>query len=809
MEILLQDIRFALRMLARSAGVTVPAVLALALGIGANAAIFSVVSAILLRPLPYREPERLVTVYDNFFKMDLVDIWTSVPEYQDLQQRSTTLEGFGAYADLSDANLTGLSRPERVQVGVVTASLFPLLGVSPERGRAFLPEEDDAGKSQVVVVSHRFWKTRLGGEHTAVGRTVVLDGTPCTVVGVMPASFDFPARADLWTPFGFTPAQKAETTRGRRYLRVLARMKPGVTLEQVRADVERVAEELRKNTHYNPTAGWAFTVRTLSEHTVGHVRLAMLVLLGAVGFVLLIACGNVANLLLARAAARQREMAVRAALGAGRTRLIAQLLTESLLLSLLGGGAGLLLATWGVDALLAAAPDTLPRAAEIQVDLGVVAATFGLAVVTGLLFGLVPALHASRPDMHQAMAEGARDTGAKAGRARAALVVTQVALALVLLLGAGLMLKSFRELSRISPGFEPQGALVGTVSLPQPKYADNLKAGAFWAELSQRAAALPGVKAAGAISILPLTGRGDRSFEIEGYTPPPGVPGPDEEIRIVTPDYFRALGQPLVAGRALSDSDGADAPATVVVNQAFAKRYFKDGSAMGRRIRPHGSVRTGVAWPWTTIVGVVSDAREWGLELEARPAMYYPARQVVPNRMTLVVRTEGEPASAAAGLRRELSALDPELPLFDVGTLEDVVDRSVGQRRFSTQLLALFAAVALCLSAVGIYGLVSYSVTQRTRELGIRMALGANAGQVVRLVLGQASRLALSGVAIGVVAGLLLTRLLSSLLYGVGAADPTTLFGVAALLAAVALLASAVPAWRATRVQPVVALRSE
>jgi len=809
MENLLQDLRFALRVLRKSPGFTLPAVIALALGIGANAAIFSMVSAVLLRPLPYREPARLVTVTDSFLGLSLSDLPASVPEYADFQRYGHAFEGWAAYAD-NNVNLTGLDQPLRVQLTQATASLFPLLGISAERGRTFLPEEDEEGRSQVVLLSHRFWKHHLNGAADVLGRTLTLDGVPFTVVGVMPASFDFPARSELWTPFGFTAAQKGEDRRHFRFLQVLARVKPGYSLEQARADLEKVAQDIQNGSGaYGASDRWTLALQSLTDRTVGQMRTALWVLLVAVGFVLLIACGNVANLLLARAAAREREMALRGALGADRRRLIAQLLTESTLLALVGGGTGLLLAVLGVDLLVATAPEGLPRAAEIQVNWGVAAVTLFISTATGLLFGLAPALHSSRVDVHKAMSEGARDTGSRAGRVRSALVVAQVALALVLLLGAGLMLRSFRALSQLNPGFEPRGALTASIALPQEKYSEDARVVGFYEELLRRAASLPGVSAAGATTILPLTVQTDNSFQIEGKATPADASAPNAQFRMVTPGYFRAMGTPLVAGRDVSDKDRAEAPLVVVVNQSLARRYWAGEDPLGKRIRLFGLRRNGAPWPWATVVGVAADVRELGLEQDARPTMYVNALQAAPQQLTLVVRTMGAPLSLANGLRRELSALDSELPLYNVETLEAVVERTVGQRRFATDLLALFAAVALILSAVGIYGMASYSVTQRTRELSIRIALGANQLTVMRLVLGQALRLAVWGVGLGLVAGFVLTRLIASLLFGVGAGDPVTLLGISLLMGLVVLLASAVPTWRATRIEPMVALRGE
>ena len=803
METLWKDIRFALRMLRKNMSVTVPAVMTLALGIGANAAIFSVVSAVLLRPLPYRDPERLVVVSEGFLAQDLEGLPSSYVEYLEFQQHGRVFEGWAAH-DSSLANLVGQGTPLRVRVGQATASLFPLLGIGAERGRTFLPEEDEEGKNRVALLGQRFWKTQLGGDTSVLGKTITLDGAPFTVVGILPATFDFPTGTEVWTPFGFTAEQKSEPSRSTRSLKVLARLKPGVSLPQARVDLERVARDIQAQSGaYQPGARWALALDSLADATTGSVKATLLVLLAAVGLVLLIACGNVASLLLAQGSARQRELAIRAALGASRQRLITQLLTESTLLALLGGAAGLLLASWGVDSLLAVAPSTLPRAAEVRLDLGIVATTLGLSVLTSLVFGLLPALQSSRVNVHEVMTEGGRDTGSRASRGRAVLVVGEVALALVLLLGAGLLLRSFRELTRVNPGFQPAGVLTATVSLPNPQYADPARVATFVDETLRRVSGLPGVTAAGFTTMLPLTGRFDTSFEIENWTPPSGESFPDADLRLVTPDYFRALGASVVAGRGLQETDGPGAPFAVVVNQALARRYFPNEDPLGKRLKVGPT-------PWTPVVGVVADLREWGLDQPARPAMYFSLTQApIFPRLGLAVRTTGEPTSLGNSLRREVAALDPELPLSDIATLEAVVERSVGARRFATELLGLFAVMALALAAVGVYGLVSFSVIRRTRELGIRMALGADAGQVVRLVLGQSLKLGLWGVGIGLLAGLALTRLMASLLYGVGTFDLWTIASVSALMMAVTILASAVPAWRATAVDPSLALRAE
>ncbi|HYH95676.1 ABC transporter permease, partial [Hyalangium sp.] len=680
----------------------------------------------------------------------------------------------------------------------------------PMMGRNFSEEEETQGRDQVVVLTHRLWRGRFGADPNILGTTLTLDGQPFTVVGVLPAGFEYPQGTDLYVPFAPTPEQLNPGARGSRFLDVLARVKPGVTTEAAQRDMDRVAAELTQANpnNYSKSSGWAISVVSMEEQTVGGVRSTLWVLLGAVGFVLLIACTNVANLLLARAAARSREISIRAALGADRRRLVTQLLTESLVLSLAGGALGLLLAMWGMDALLALVGEGLPRAAEVRLDGRVVLFTAGVSVLTGLLFGLVPALQASRADLHGAMREGARGTGGRgSGRVRSVLVVSQVALALVLLVGAGLFLRSFMALQGVDAGFEPQGVLTARLSLPSERYGEPSKRAALMRDFLARVQAVPGVEAAGLANLLPLTGRSDWSFDIEGKTMSPSdPPRPAVEYRAVSADYHKALRIPLLRGRMLSDSDGFDAPHAVVINETMARVIFPGEEPIGQRVRLGGRDPNR---PWATVVGIVKDVREWGLDLPARPVSYYSVTQRNPLGTYLVVRTRQSPTSLLASLQAELHAVDRDLPLYDVAPMEAVVDSSVSQRRFSMLLLGLFAGVAVVLASLGIYGVIAYTVTQRTRELGIRMALGARQADVLGLMVGQGMRMTLLGVGLGLVLALGLGRLLSALLYGVKAHDPLTFAGVAVLLAGVALVASWLPARRAAKVDPALTLRSE
>ncbi|MFP2927036.1 ABC transporter permease [Pyxidicoccus sp. 3LG] len=802
METLVQDVRYALRTLSKSPGFALVAVLALALGIGANSAVFSVVNGVLLEPPPFAEPERLVHVWGNYHAANLKDISVSVPEYRDYLTMPKSFASLAVY-DENNVTLTGGDVPERLSVTNSTASLFPTLGVAPVLGRTFTQEEETPGRERVLVLTHKVWRSRFAEDPKVLGRELQLDGDTYTVVGVLPPGVEYPAGTDVYAPFAPTPEQAAETTRGNHYLSMVARLKPGMTLEAAQADMARVAREMETRYEANyKGGGWAITVKSLEEEVVGNVRGTLWLLLGAVGFVLLVACSSVANLLLARAAARGREVSIRAALGAGRGRLVAQFLTESLVLSVVGGALGLLLAMWGTDLLLAVVGDGLPRATEVRLDVPSVLFTAGVSLMTGLVFGLVPALQASRADLNSTLREGTRGTdGKKAGRLRSGLVVAQVALALVLLVGAGLFAKSFHVLSDVQVGFTPEGVLTGRISLPRAGYGTPEKCAAFMRDLVARLQVLPGVESVGATNLLPLGGRSDTSFDIEGRTRAKDEMWPAVETRFVTPDYLRTLNVRLRDGRFLEEADTA----TVVINKAFADLYWPKGDALGQRLKLHRDNAQ-----WTTVVGIVDDLMEWGLDKPARPAAYYADKQFPLYNVSLVVRAKsGNPESLRTAVEAEVRSLDGNLPLFSVAPMVRLVDESIGSRRLSALLMGLFAGTALLLAALGISGVIGYSVAQRTREMGIRMALGAARGDVLALVLGQGLRLAGMGVAAGLLLSLGLARLSSALLYGVTAYDPWTFVGVAALLCGVALVATWLPARRATLVDPIIALRSE
>ncbi|NTX60188.1 ABC transporter permease [Myxococcus sp. CA051A] len=806
METFLQNVRYAVRSLRKSPGFTLIAVLALALGIGANSAVFSVVNGVLLNPPPFTQPERLVHIWGNYAKANIKDIVVSVPEYRDYL---TMPKAFGSLAafDANNVTLTGGDAPERLQLTRSTASLFPTLGVSPVLGRAFSEEEEALGRDKVVVLTHKTWRTRFAADSSVLGRELRLDGDTYTVVGVLPPGVEYPADTDLYAPLAPTQEQAAEVSRGYHFLSVVGRLKPGMTLEAAKADMDRVGREME--TLYEQSYkdyGWTITVKSLEDEVVGQVRGTLWLLLGAVGFVLLVACSSVANLLLARATARAREVSIRAALGASRGRLVAQFLAESLVLSAVGGGLGLLLAVWGTDALVAMVGDGLPRAAEVGLDVSSVLFTVGISVLTGVGFGLVPALQASRVDLSATMREGSRGTeGGKAGRLRAGLVVGQVAFALVLLVGAGLFLRSFQALTQVEAGFTPEGVLTGQLVLPATSYAKPEDQRAFQRELLRRVQALPGVESAAVANMLPLGGKTNTSFDVEGRTRAPGEMWPAVETRFASADYLRTLRVRLRDGRMLQETDGPDAAGAVVINQTFADLYWPKGDALGQRLKLHRSDAQ-----WATVVGIVDDLREWGLDKPARPTAYYSAVQTPLSSLHLVARVKaGDPESLRTALESEVRALDGNLPLFKVTSMVRLVDESIGSQRLTALLMGLFAGTALLLAALGISGVIGYSVAQRTREMGIRMALGAAKSDVLALVLRQGMKLAGLGVLLGLVLSLVLARLLSTLLYGVTAYDPWTFAGVAALLSGVALGATWLPAHRATRVDPIIALKAE
>jgi predicted permease len=823
MESFWQDLRYGIRMLAKAPGFAAVAVLTLALGIGANTAIFSVVNAVLLRPLPYKSAGQLVHVWGKLEKLGIPINSISEPEWWELKDTSQSFTELAAFVPDDGANLTSAdSRPVRVTEGDATSSLFSILGVQPQLGRIFTAEEDEPGKSHVVLLSDSLWRSALGADPNVVGKIIQVDGTGYTVVGVLPPGFQFEGPHDIWNPLGLdrTKAQG----RGSHYLSVIGRLKPGVPLEQASSEMDRFAAQLAREhpdyVPYGPDGGWGVFLVALQEQIVGRVRPALLVLLGAVGFVLLIACVNIANLLLARASTREREIAIRAALGAGKWRIVSQLLTESVLLALVGGGFGLLLSYWGVSALRALNPDNLPRASEIGLDGTVLGFTLGLSLLTGLVFGLVPALHVAGANLQDCLKEGGRGTSGGLGgrRLRDALVVSEIALALVLLVGAGLMVRSFRRLLEVNPGFQTRNVLTMQLSLPSTTYKDGTPVISFYRQLLEKVKNLPGVEAAGAVSKLPLDDSNYSGSVFLQDTPVTGLqrfmnyPFLEVDLRMATPGYFGVMRIPLVRGRPFTEADNENAPLIAIVDTDFAQRLWPGQDPIGKQVAIDPIPNVNPPQPrWRTVVGVVAHVKNRTLDFEGREQAYFPQPQVSfsVRTMTLAVRTGLDASRLAGTVRQQVAALDRDLPIYQVTTMQQRLDTSVAQPRLNLVLLAAFATLALVLAGVGIYGVMAYSVTQRTHEIGIRMALGAQHEDVMRLVITQGLKLAALGVGIGLVAALGVTRFMSSLLFGVQATDPVTFALVALALTGIALAACFVPARRAMRVNPIVALRYE
>jgi putative ABC transport system permease protein len=816
-----KDLRFALRQLLKQWGFTAIAVLTLALAIGATTAVLSLVNALLVRPLSYREPQQLVLLLQHFKSQNLERIPVSPPEFVDYETRARSFEKLGAFG-YTNFNLAGEDKPERISGATVTAGVLPLLGVSPIKGRFFEPEECTLGRDDVVIISARLWQRRFDSDPQIIGTKVLLNGKRFTVVGVMPASFDFPlqlfnlgnggqfgGRAEIWQPLAFTDDEMK--ARSSRSFAIIGRLAQGTSLARAQAEIETINAQMRREypNNYGKDNSFGGDVLPLHDLAVGGMRPALLILLSAVFLVLLIACANLTTMLLARAAAREREMAIRVALGAGPLRLLKQVLTESMLLALIGGTAGVLLALWGVELLKVIGAQTVPRLREVNVDLGVLGVTLAIAVGTGLIFGLVPGLASARPELTEALKEGGRSStqGAGRNRLRNGLVIAEVALALVLLSGAGLLMKSFARLQNVNPGFNPRNALTFEVSLPKIQYPDDPSIVRFNNEAQRRIAALPGVQTVGFSTILPLAGtNSDSSFAIEGQPSNDRTPSPDEENRQVSPDYFRALEIPLIKGRFFTDADKTDAPPVIIVNQAFAKKFWPNQDALGKRIVMGGMSEHP---NWITIVGVVGDVRHFGLDIDPKPEMYVPFAQAPYFTTIYVIRSNQDPRSLLPAIRREIQAIDSAVPLANIRTFEDVIADSVAPRRLSVVLLGVFAGVAVLLASVGIYGVMSFLVFQRTQEIGVRMALGAQRSDVLKLILGRSLKLISAGAAIGLVVALMTTGTLRALLYNVSAFDTPTFVLVTIFLAAVALAASYLPAMRATKADPMAVLHAE
>ncbi|HET7697322.1 MAG TPA: ABC transporter permease [Vicinamibacterales bacterium] len=799
MDHLTQDIHYALRRLIKSPGFTGVAVLTLALGIGANSAIFSVVNGVLLEPLPYPQADRLVGVYHTSEGGRTV---MSGPNYTDVARLATSFENSAAY-NTSRMILTGEGDAVRLQAAEVSASLFNVLYVRPALGRSFAADENTPGRTNVAILSHGLWEQRFGGDPAVIGRRVVLDGVPREVVGVMPRGFSYPSGREIWVPLEYD-GNFVSRQRGAWFLGVVARLKGGITPGQSAAEVETLGRNLARQ-YPDANGEIGMTTMPLLEATVGEIRRSVLILLGAVGFVLLIACTNVANLLLARAAARESEMAVRAALGAGRGRLVRQLLTESVVLSLLGAGFGLLLAVWGVELLVSLKPEGIPRLSNVQVD-GTV-----IALVTGVLVGLVPAFTATRGISASLREAGRGAVTSRAGvHVRGLLVIAELALAVMLLAGAGLLMRSFLKLQAVDPGFDSAQALTFELTLSDSRYERDEARIQFFDQLLGRLRALPGVRSASAVMGLPLSGLDFIiSFEVSGRPPVPPSQQPAIQVRVATPDYFDAIGIPLERGRGFTEADRIGTPRVVLITAAAARQFFPGEDPIGKTItlgwrRAPGGERAG-----GEVIGIVGDVKDAALDEPNPPQIYMPLRQWPVSFMTVVMKTSVPPASLADAARAQLAAIDPNLPLSEASTLDAVVARSISQERFYLTLLTAFAGVALALAAIGIFGVLSYAVAQRTREIGIRMALGAQERTVIALIVREAMILVASGVVLGTLAARFLSETMTRMLFSITPADPVTFAAVAGLLMAVALLAAYIPARRATRVDPVVALRAE
>jgi putative ABC transport system permease protein len=808
-------------MLLKNPGITFIVILALALGIGANTAIFSVVNAVLLRPLPYEESDRLVFLTERTPTVDEMSL--AYPNFQDWRSQNHVFEKIGVY-NRQSYNLTGVGEAERIITGQVSADLFSALRVNPTLGRLFTNEEDKPGAAPVVVLSYGLWQRRFGGQSNIINQALTLNGKSYTVIGVMPQGYQFPGRVEMWVPVGQLSGETTWQQRSNHMgLFGVARLKPGTTLAAAQADMENIAINLERQ-YPEINAGSRVKIQPLIEVYVSEIRRALWVLFAAVALVLLIACANIANLLLARASARQREMAIRSAMGAGRWRLARQLLTESVLLALIGGTFGLLLARWGIDLILYVSPDAIPRSGEISLNWRVMAFTVGVSFLTGILFGLVPALQSGGVDVQETLKETGRGI---TGRhwLRSSLVVVEVGTTLVLLIGAGLMVRSFYSLQNISPGFSYENLTTFSVMLPAKKYPNESQRADFYKRLLDNTRALPGVEATAAASGLPLGNNGwSTTFTVEDRPLPPRDQIPAMSASLVTPDYFKAMNIPLKAGRYFNDSDdrsflvgkdlsrlNADEQTmaglnSIIIDEEFAQRYWPNEDPLGKRIK----LGTQGNLPTLTVVGVVGRVKMEALRQESKQVQgYFPYAQILQTGMSVIVKSSTDPNQMIAALRQQVKDIDPDQPIYNVRTMEDIRAESVASERLNLTLLSLFAGLALLLAIVGIYGVMSYTVTQRTHEIGIRMAIGAQPRDVFQMVIGQGMMLALIGVAFGLAGAFALTRLMTTMLFGVQPTDPATFASIALLFTAVALLACYLPGRRATKVNPVESLRYE
>jgi predicted permease len=814
MQTLRHDLAYGFRMLLKQPRFTAVAVLSLAIGIGANTAIFSVTNALLLRPLPYKDADNLVILWNRSPGLGVEQDWFSPGQYLDIKAENQVFENVATTID-SSFNLNGNGTPERIEGARVSSSLFTVLGAQPLAGRVFTEEEDEQGKPTVAVLSHSFWQRYFGGQPDVVGKTLSINGSPVQIVGIMPRDFMLNkevmptvnkisnAEILLSLPMGWGK----RTTRTNEDYNIFGRLRPGTTVAQAQADVDRIVGRMKEQypDNYPPSSGFMISVVPLLQQVVGDVRRPLLILLGAVGFVLLIACANVANLQLARAAVRQREIAIRAAVGAARMRLIRQLLTESVLLSLIGGVLGLLLAIGGLRLLLKLGPDTLPRLGEIGVDARVLGFTFAVSFVTGIIFGIFPALRASRVDLNGVLKDTGRSYSSTGQhRLRNLFVVSEIALSLMLLIGAGLLVRSYGQIQNASPGFNPKNVLSFRLSLPNSKYKGPAVI-TFYKQLLDRIKALPGVESAGTSYSLPMSSVALAwgPITIEGYVPKNSADFIMSNERFVSPGYFSALGVPLVKGRLFDERDVKDAQQTVIVNENLANRFWPNQDPIGKRLE------RGDTEPWRTVVGVVRDTKEFSADKEPPISIYHPHEQFPIGTMFLVVRSTNDASGLSAEITKQIRAIDPDLPPFEFKTMDQRLSESLTRRRFSTFLLGVFSLIALVLAAIGIYGVMAYSVTQRTQEFGIRMALGAQPGKIMLMVVRHSLLLAICGVILGLAGALALTRVMSSLLFGVSTTDTLTFATPPLVLGATALLAGYFPARRASRVDPTIALRSE
>jgi putative ABC transport system permease protein len=816
MQILWQDLRYGARMFRNNPAFTAVAVIALALGIGANTAVFSVVNALLVRPLPFKDPDRLVYVWETNPSTGLERGIVSPADFADWRRQNEVFEDISAWRTWF-YRLSGRGAPEQVWGVRTSAKFFQLLGVEPVIGRGFLPEEQQPGRDNVVIISDGLWERRFGADPNIVGHAITIDDRPLTVIGILPRDFNLfgTTRAyDIWMPFDF---ERGQLRRDDYSLIVFARLKPRISLEQAQTEMSKIATNLEQQYPENQNRG--VKVITLQENQVLSLRPALLILLAVVGLVLLIACANVANLLLARGATRQKEIAVRMALGASRGRLIRQLLTESVLLASLGGGLALLFAFWALNVLrttIATGADEIPRADWIAIDRTVLGFSLVVSLLTGIVFGLAPALQVSRPDLNKALKDtGQSSAGGERGRrVRDSLVVAEVALATVLLLTAGLMIRSFGKLVAVEPGFDTDNILTMQVWLPESKYPDGNRIAAFYQQVLDRIRGVPGVRSASAIDFLPSSGWGDMTaLAIEGRDTSTGQDAV-AQYRVVDDDYFRTMGILLLKGRLLDKEDRDESHGVVLINEAMARRYWPGKDPLGKRIRPDFPA-TNTPWrpkagkAWLTIVGVVRDVKEFGPIEETPPEFYLPCLQNPSALMRLVVRTEGQPINLASTIRDEVLAVDADQPVTEIKSMKEFISESVFRRRFNTALLGVFAAIALVLAIVGVYGVMSYTVTQRKREVGIRMALGASTRDVLSMIVCHGMKLCLAGVAIGLAGAIALAGVVRTLLFGVSTTDTFTFVIVAFLLATMSLVACYVPARRATKVDPIDALRCE